>query len=92
MPTLFSIGSYKIYFWSNEGNPLEPVHVHVAVKTPSQNATKIWLTEAGGALLCHNNSKIPQKDLSKIMDVVQAMHTVVVDQWRDYFGAVSYYC
>ena len=29
MPQLFRIGSYVIYFWINENDPLEPVHVHI---------------------------------------------------------------
>ena len=28
MPQILSIGPYSIYFWSNEGDPLEPIHVH----------------------------------------------------------------
>ena len=30
MPQIFKIGSYVIYFWSNENTPLEPVHIHAA--------------------------------------------------------------
>ena len=30
MPQVFKIGSYWVYFWANENEPLEPVHVHVA--------------------------------------------------------------
>ena len=30
MPQIFKIGSFWVYFWSNEGVPLEPVHVHVS--------------------------------------------------------------
>ena len=30
MPQLFKIGSYVVYFWINEQDPLEPVHVHIA--------------------------------------------------------------
>ena len=30
MPQIFKIGSYTVYFWSNEGKPLEPIHVHIA--------------------------------------------------------------
>lgn len=26
MPQIFKIGPYIIYFWSNENDPLEPVH------------------------------------------------------------------
>ena len=51
MPQLFKIGSYVIYFWINENDPLEPVHVHIAKVRPSANATKIWITRAGKCLL-----------------------------------------
>ena len=44
MPQIFRIGSYIIYFWSNESNPLEPVHVHIAEGKATATATKIWIT------------------------------------------------
>ena len=40
MPQILRIGPYSIYFWSNEGDPLEPIHVHVAKGKPIPNATK----------------------------------------------------
>jgi hypothetical protein len=27
MPQVFKMGPYLVYFWSNENEPLEPVHV-----------------------------------------------------------------
>ena len=39
MPQIFRIGAYWVYFWTNESMPLEPVHVHVALGAPSENAT-----------------------------------------------------
>ena len=30
MPQIFKMGEYYIYFWTNENDPLEPIHVHVA--------------------------------------------------------------
>lgn len=62
MPQVFKIGSYWVYFWTNEGDPLEPVHVHVSEGRPVENATKIWITRSGDTLLANNNSKIPQKN------------------------------
>lgn len=56
MPQIFRIGSYIVYFWSNENNPLEPVHVYIAEGRVSANATKVWLTSSGKTLLCNNNS------------------------------------
>ena len=46
MPQVFKIGPYWVYFWANENDPLEPVHVHVAKGAPSANATKVWITKA----------------------------------------------
>ncbi len=40
MPQIFRVGPYSIYFWSNENNPLEPIHVHIAEGRQQQNATK----------------------------------------------------
>ena len=28
MPQVFKLGSYWVYFWTNENNPTEPIHVH----------------------------------------------------------------
>ena len=41
MPQIFSIGGYVVYFWSDEGEPKEPVHVHVAQGRAQKNGTKI---------------------------------------------------
>lgn len=41
MPQLFKVGSYVIYFWINENDPLEPVYVHIAKVRPAANATLI---------------------------------------------------
>lgn len=43
LPKVLIVGSYVIYFWSNENG--EPVHVHIAIKKPIVDATKIWLTK-----------------------------------------------
>lgn len=40
MPQIFKLGSYNVYFWSNESCPLEPVHVHVSQGSPSREHNK----------------------------------------------------
>ena len=42
MPSIFTIGGYTVFFWSNENN--EPIHVHIGRGKPTSNATKIWIT------------------------------------------------
>ncbi|MCD8046208.1 MAG: DUF4160 domain-containing protein [Clostridiales bacterium] len=92
MPQIFKIGSYLIYFWSNENKPLEPIHVHVSEGVPSENATKIWITKSGKCLLCNNNSHIPQRKLRDIMDVLEARHSEIEKKWYGYFREIRYYC
>ena len=50
MPQVFKIAGYTVYFWINENDPLEPVHVHIAKGVPSPNATKIWITKMANCL------------------------------------------
>ena len=47
MPQLLRVGPYTIYFWSNENEPLEPVHVHITEGRPTRDATKIWISSTG---------------------------------------------
>ena len=92
VPQLLWIGSYIIYFWSNEGRPLEPVYVHVAEGRASANATKLWISSVGKVMVCNNNSNIPNKVLGRISRVVEANSEEIIAQWYDHFGEVHYYC
>ncbi len=92
MPQVFRIGAYIVYFWANENEPLEPVHVHVIKGVPGCNATKIWITKAGKCLLCNNNSQIPARTLRNIMDIIDARSQDVLNKWYEFFGDIRYYC
>ena len=89
MPTYSEVFGYKIYFWSNENN--EPIHVHIVKGKPSPSATKVWLTEEGG-VVCINSSKLPIKDLSKVLAYIKANHKGIVALWKSYLGYETYYC
>lgn len=83
MPKLLEFGQYVIFIWSAENG--EPVHVHVAVRRPTEDATKIWLTRSGGAILAHNKSKIPGHDLRDILELVAANHEYICRKWAETF-------
>ena len=92
MPQIFRFGPYLIFFWSNEGVPLEPVHIHVAEGVPTGTATKIWITKSGKTLLCNNNSKIPSRTLKIIMRIIEARSGEIIQKWTDYFGSTEFFC
>lgn len=85
MPKCFKAFGYIIFFWSNENDPLEPVHVHIG-KRISANCTKVWILSDGSVQLENNTSRIPAKDLKKLLRVIEVYSFNIVSQWENYFG------
>ena len=92
MPQIFKLGPYLIYFWANEGNPLEPIHVHIAEGKPVENATKLWITQSGKCLLQNNNSHIPDKRLKLLIRIIEANSEEIINKWKAFFEKVYYFC
>ena len=78
MPQVFVILGYIVYFWSNEND--EPIHVHVCKGSPQKDATKVWITE-DGPVLEHNKSKIPKKDLKRILAWIVMNDELIIKKW-----------
>ncbi len=83
MPTILTLGRYVLFFWMNE--PGEPVHVHVAVRRPTEHATKFWLTEDGGCVLASNGSNLSAKELRKLANFIAYNHGRICTAWKDTF-------
>ncbi len=92
MPSIFTVGSYKVFFWSNENN--EPIHVHITKGTPAANATKIWLTKTGGCIVANNKEHIPTKELNELLEIIQAQYFLICAEWKRHFKTeeIKFYC
>jgi len=92
LPSLFTVSGYKVFFWSNENG--EPIHVHIAKGKPSPNATKVWLTKAGGCILAGNGSQISVKELNELMEFISAQFFMICNEWKSFFkeDEVRFYC
>ena len=84
MPKFSEILGYKVFVWSNEGKPLEPVHVHVS-KNISKNATKFWILKDGSVRLAHDSNELSLKDLVKVQKVLEQYSKEYVKKWEAYF-------
>jgi hypothetical protein len=80
---------YAIYFWLNESEPLEPVHVHVSKGRPTPNATKIWVTR-NGVRLEHNNSQIPRNELKELLNFINENKNTIIVEWATRFGRTDF--
>lgn len=92
MPQLFRFGNYVIYFWSNENNPTESVHVHISEKRPVENGTKIWITRSGHTIVDNNASRIPSAKLRMLCRYVEANVDEVLEEWEKHFGEARFFC
>lgn len=92
MPNLFRVGSYLVFFWSNENG--EPIHVHVIQGRPSPNSTKIWLTQTGRCIVANNSSRIPQKELNELTEVISAQFFMICKSWKEHFRVddIKFFC
>jgi hypothetical protein len=80
MPEVFRAGALKFYFYSNEGDPREPIHVHV--RGPGANA-KIWIEPAIGI---DNSEGFNRRELSAIIRLVIKNHSRIKKAWYEHFG------
>lgn len=85
MPSLFTFKGFVIYFWVSDGT--EPIHVHVAIGSPSPVAAKFWLTEEGKAVLAANNAHFTGKDLKQIQEAIEAHFDYITQKWHETFDA-----
>ena len=93
MPQIFRVDSFIIYFWSDENNPLEPIHVHVAEGNPRKDGTKIWITQSGKTIVAHNKSDISPRELRKLQRIIESNVDIIVQKWYEHFeGELRYFC
>ncbi|NGM17892.1 DUF4160 domain-containing protein [Eggerthellaceae bacterium zg-893] len=90
MPKLFAFGRYVLFFWVGEDG--EPVHVHISVKRPEKQSTKVWLTGNGGCLVASNASRIPERDLNDMLEFIALNHAWICERWSETFGELRFYC
>lgn len=92
MPSLFRVGGYLIFFWSNENG--EPIHVHIAKGHPSANATKVWLTSSGHCIMANNRSQIPAGDLNDLLEIISAQFFLICRKWKEHFcvDQIKFFC
>ena len=55
-------------------------------------AKELSRTSTGKTLLCNNNSAISDRILRKIMKIIEANSSDIINEWIKHFGEIKYYC
>ena len=80
MPLVFRWSGYRFHFFSNEGDPLEPVHVHV---TRGRDTAKFWLWPEVNIAY---NRGFPSRVLSELSAVIEERRDEIEGAWNDHFA------
>ncbi|OAO00580.1 hypothetical protein A8B75_18170 [Sphingomonadales bacterium EhC05] len=80
MPKIFEWQGYRFYFYSNEGNPREPVHVHVR---KARDTAKFWIRPE---ISVAYNRGFSSNVLSRLIAVIEGRGDEIERQWHDFFS------
>ncbi len=80
MPKVFEINGYKFFFYSNEGEPLEPAHIHVR---KNDAVAKFWLSPY---VRLASSWGFKPKDLNWLEGIVSTEKNRFMEVWNEYFG------
>jgi diadenosine tetraphosphate (Ap4A) HIT family hydrolase len=80
MPVVFRYKSHRFFFYSNEGNPREPLHVHVR---SGEGEAKFWMKPV--VHLAHSEG-YDARTLRELSAVVTDHADLIERTWNDYFA------
>ena len=80
MPKVFSWRGYRFHFFSNEGNILEPCHIHVQ---KGKNRAKYWLDPD---ISLEYNYVCTGKELSRFHKIIEENEELISSKWDEYFN------
>jgi len=81
MPVVFRDGGLRYFFYSNEGSPREPAHVHV--RGGGKDA-KVWLDPE---VTVTDSYGFSSAELARILAVVISNRQRLLRAWHDHFSS-----
>ena len=79
MPVIFRHKGYRFFFYSNEGNPRERMHVHVRGQGGD---AKFWVMPAVG--LAYSDG-LDARQLRELAQAVSEHIALIEEKWNEYF-------
>ena len=80
MPKIFEWNGCKFFFFSNEGFPPEPCHIHV---TKGKSIAKFWISEN---VELDSSWEFSSKELNNLEDKIEEQKELIKEKWNEYFS------
>ena len=80
MPTIFQQKGYRVFFFSNEGNPREPVHVHIR---KGEAVAKFWIEPE---ISLAGSYGMNARELNELEEMVITQQEIIKEKWDEFFS------
>jgi hypothetical protein len=80
MPVVFREGGLRYFFYSNEGLPREPAHIHVNGRGCD---AKIWIEPD---IAIEESYGFNSRELADTLKIVAQNRSAILKAWHDHFG------
>ena len=80
MPTILRYKGYRLFFYSNEGDPSEPLHVHIR---KGKSVAKFWLEPV---ISVASSYGMKSSELSELSQVIKDNIELIKRAWNEYFN------
>jgi hypothetical protein len=80
MPVVFREGGYRFHFFSDEGDPREPVHIHVR---KGRDNAKFWLYPEVSVAY---NRGFPSRVQAELIRMIEERREEIESAWNDHFA------
>jgi hypothetical protein len=77
---VFRYKGYRFFFYSNEGLPPEPLHIHAR---KGEAVAKFWLEPEAGVAAAYGMSS---SELHELLDVAIEKKHSIARYWNEHFG------
>jgi hypothetical protein len=80
MPLVVQTKGYRLFFYSNEGDPREPLHVHIR---KAASIAKYWIEPE---IELAESYGFKKHELTEIQALVCEHQDLIQDKWHEFFG------
>jgi len=80
MPVVFENKGYRFFFYSNEGDPREPLHIHVR---KAEAVAKFWLEPEPVVAEAYDMSS---RELRELLEVAVENKDLIRRYWNEHFS------
>jgi hypothetical protein len=80
MPVVFRYKGVRFFFYSNEGNPREPPHIHAL---QADGEAKFWLRPD---VVVADSFGFDRRTLTELVEVVLENRDLIERRWHEYFS------